>query len=262
MKRKQEQQYKVRIPSNTVTYFQKSVFERVLLQTHQRHAALVYCVMYDRAWHKESKSFTATQRQIVEWTGLDSKTVSSCIRALLQSEFITRRGGTLRSRSDKPIWEVPAARFNMLVKGWVAVPRFLVTEYLPVYPNAVLLLHLLYFHSKLNLNWTWVSPWKLYLQSHCWSQKRIYAALAVMSNKGKWRELKTGLPQPLLRNTMKTITDQIWRRHYRVRCIVFAHHEKQKKRLVYLHPAFAKHFGISAPKPSGSDLNRAEQTDI
>ena len=249
----------VRIPSRHVTYFPKAVFEDVLPQTYQRHSALVYAVMYDRAWHAKTKRFAATESDLAAWTGRDTRTVQNCLRELeMHGYVICRHRGTKRSRTDKPIWRVPHATFDMRRTAWVAVPRFLITSYLPTYPNAVLLSVLAYFHSLLNLNWAWPSVVKLYLTLHCWSQTRVYTALDVMSSKAKWNRLGTGLPRPLARKRIYNPTKKQWTQYYRVRCFVFGHSSKQPKRLLYLRPVFAKRFRIGAQMPRAVDVRRAQ----
>lgn len=248
----------VRMHSQDLTYFPKSVFDGVFLQTHQRHTALVYAVMYDRAWHSKKKTFRANRSDLAKWTGRDFGTVTACLRELQWKGFVAcKHKGIRRSRSDKPVWRVPHASFDMGHEGWVPVPRFLVAEYLPQYPNAVLLLELLYFQSMRNLNWTWVSVWRLYLQLHCWSKNRIRNALATMGNQEKWSRLHTDLPQPLLRARVVDGQDH-WSWRYHVRCLVFRQSKSQSKRRVYLHPLFAKRFGIAAEPPRPEDVALAE----
>ena len=144
---------RIHIPARHWTAFSTRVFESVLLNLRGRHSALVYLVLYHHAWHSQKKKVHASMATIAKWCGLDYRTVRKCIRELEFKRYIVRTSkGTARSRNDLPAWRIPATEFDMRKEGWVPVPTFMITSYLPVCPACTLLPLLLYYQNRTSKN--------------------------------------------------------------------------------------------------------------
>ena len=91
-----------------------------------------------------------------------------------------------------------ADRLPVAVRGgnWTPIPRFLVTEYVPAYPDSVLLLLLLHYQ---HLSWANdCYPGKLTLSEKMgWAHLRVSNAVGTMSESGRWKKVGTSLPTPL-----------------------------------------------------------------
>lgn len=236
---------RVHIPARYWTAFSITVFESVLLNLRRRHSALVYLVLYHHAWHDKKKRVHASFETLSKWCGLDYRTVEKCIRELEFKRCIIRTSkGTQRSRNDLPVWRVPAAEFDMAREGWVPVPSFFITHYLPTCPACALLPLFLYYQNMRKLNYCWPSALEL-SQRMGWfkiSRHRIYAAL--ISNEEKWKKLGTGLPIPLTISRAPGTNPDTWNRHYQVRAVYY--HRESKKGLpeLYLTKEFSEFFKI------------------
>ena len=250
---------RVHIPARHWTALSIRVFDSVLLNLRGRHSALVYLVLYHHAWHNERKKVHASLVTVAKWCGLDYRTVEKCIRELEFKRFITRTSkGTLRSRMDLPSWKIPAADFDMREEGWVPVPSFIITDYLPACAACTLLPLFLYYQNIQKLNYSWPSTLTL-SQLAGWfslSRRRVYDALTLMSDEKKWKKLGTGLPLPLSISRAPGSKPDTWSRHYQVRAVYY--HRESKKSLpeLFLTKEFSKFFEIKAesgPKPLEKD---------
>jgi len=208
---------RVHIPARHWTAFSLRVFDTVMPGLRRRHSALVYLVLYHYAWHDKRKRVHASFATLSKWCGLDYRTVEKCVRELEFQRVLTPISkGTLRSRLDLRGWKVPAAEFDMGKAGWVPVPSFIITRYLPVCPACALLPLFLYYQNIQKLNYSWVSALTLSIKAGWFSRSRhrIYEALAIISDKKKWKKLGTGLPRPLTIFRAKEANSDTLIRHY------------------------------------------------
>jgi hypothetical protein len=249
---------RVHIPARHWTAFSIRVFDSVLPELRRRHSALVYLVLYHHAWHDKRKKVHASFETIAGWSGLDYRTVQKCIRELEFKRSVIRTSkGTQRSRNDLPVWRVPAAEFDMGKEGWVPVPSFIVTCYLPVCPACALLPLFLYYQNIQKLNYSWMSALTLSIKAGWFSRSRhrIYDAINLMGNQAKWKELGTGLPRPLSISRAPGSKPDTWIRHYQVRAIYYHCERKNSLPELYLTKEFSRFFEIKAeitPQPPGS----------
>jgi len=220
------------------------------MQLARKHAALVYLVLYHHAWHQSRKSVHASFSQLAEWTGLDYRTVTKTIKYLEWRGFITRiNKGTKHSRLDLPGWHIPTAAFDMTREGWVPVPAFIITRYLPANPACVLLPLFLYFQNMSKKNDCWPSTPTLCGHMH-WSRRKIYDAINVMRHEKHWRKLGTRLPLPLTLWRRRNQKGELVR-HYRVNAVRYDRNPENNLPELFLTPKFARLFTItakSAPK--------------
>ena len=233
------------------TAFSIRVFRNILWHLRGRHSALIYLVLYHYAWHDKRKQVHATLATVAKWSGLDYRTVQLCIQELEFRRFIRRTSpGTPRSHQDVPVWEVPAAKFDMRKKGWVPVPSFIITRYLPAHPACVLLPVFLYYQNLRKENTCYPGTLEL-TQRIGWSVKtrrRVYDAIRLMGNKKNWRALGTGLPRPLeiLRTEFTKAS-----RHFSVRAIYYHHEKKCGPPELFLTKEFTRFFKVGYKKKRG-----------
>jgi hypothetical protein len=158
---------------------------------------VILLVMYDAVSHRKKRSIRASLTDVARMSGFDARTVKSSLRESLRKgllDFNVR--GTDRSRTNKTAWTVPLAEFNWADGHWTPVPRFLIRQYLPVVPRAIIL-PLIIKHQQ--LSWTnrcWPSVATLARLTNR-SDRWIYLALRELSNERVWARLGTGLPRPL-----------------------------------------------------------------
>lgn len=242
--------HRVHIPARNFTPFPTQAIE-MLWNLRRRHSALVYLVMYHYAAHRKSKRLRASMTQLAKWTGLDYRTVEGCVRELELKRFIKRRyRGTLHSREDLPIWVIPALKFDMSSDGWVPVPSFIVTRYLPAYPGCVLLVFFLYYQNMRKKNYCWPNVSTLSSMTGWFSERRVYDAISIMSDQSKWEKLGTALPHPLdIRWEHDHKTNAAFR-CYSVRAVNYVLGKtksgKRNKPELYLSVGFSRFFDVGA----------------
>ncbi len=171
------------------------------------------------------------------------------MRELKLKRFITSTSkGTLHSRLDLAGWKIPAAEFDMGQEGWVPVPSFIITRYLPACPACTLLPLFLYYQNIQKLNYCWPSALELSLRAGWFkpSRNRIYAALSLISNEKKWKKLGTGLPLPLTISRAPGSKPDTWNRRYQVRAVYYDRTTKKSLPELYLTKEFSQFFEVNA----------------
>jgi hypothetical protein len=222
-----------------------AVFTDVLPMMRRRHAATVYLVLYHYAWHTKEKTVDASMKGLCRGTGLDGRTVNACIRYLEWRRFIIRVvRGTPRSIEDLPVWQIPAARFNMRKAGWVPVPSLIFTDYLPVHSACVLLPLLLYYQNIAKQNECYPSVHTLRLMLGCWSVRMVYTALALLSKPARWDRVGPKLLLPLEVMHRRVENSKRVRHSYRVRAVNYHRENKWKPRVLYISREFQEFFDI------------------
>ncbi len=229
------------------TPFRNEVFTDILGSLENNNAALVYLSLYDRAWHSNARQVSATVAQLSKSMGLDARTLTKCLRELETRNLIDRvDSGILRSQTKKPCWQVPMAQFRLQNQKWTPIPRFLITDYFPTFPNAVLLVVLLYYQHMSWNNFCWAGV-KTLSERIGWSRSRVRRALRLMNNRNRWERQTSGdLPVPLKITTVNE------RRRYRVLAVFYTEIEKkfrgkQFPKVVIVAPSFRRRFGLGDP---------------
>lgn len=244
---------RIRISASRWTAISTTVFEDVFPLMRRRHAGTLYLVLYHRAWHNKGKVIGASLKDLSEWTGLDIRTVNKCLKYLEWRRFIIRiEHGTLHSSSDLPIWEVPAARFDMKSEGWVPVPSFILTEYLKAHHACLLLPLLLYYQNMRKQNECYPSVATLHRMLGCWSKRMVYESLQLLSEPDRWRRLGIKLLLPIEIVYRRTGTSRSWRRFYRVAAIYYHRERKGSLPVLFLTKNFSQALGI--PGASAEDV--------
>ena len=244
---------RIRISAKNWTAISTTFFDDILPMTRRPHAATVYLALYHRAWHTKKKRFGASLKQLSEWTGLDYRTVARCIKYLEWRRFIIRvMPGTRHSASDLPIWKIPATQFDMKKEGWVPVPSFILTDYLPAHSACLLLPLLLYYQNMRKQNECYPSVSTLHIMLGCWSSRMVYDALKLLGDHEAWDRLGTGLPVPIEIIRRRVGENRYWRRFYRVRAIYYHRDTPRELPVLYLTKEFSKAFNIGGKSDSPS----------
>jgi hypothetical protein len=228
----------------------KEVFEEVLPKVVRKLAAHLYIAMYERACRNRSKPFAANLHDLSEYIKCDPRTARRCIMELCRKDFVEMVYGEwkLRSRTDKPKFRVPLSEVELEAGGWVPVPRFLVTRYLPRFRGSLLLIILLYYQHLSWKNYCWPGAAALQRKTR-WQPRTVYHALNVMGHQRRWERLGTGLPWPL----EITYSPDRKTRRFSVRAVRFYRPPGRKKPVVSLTDEFAIHFGYRKPTATVED---------
>jgi hypothetical protein len=235
-----EREQRVLYPPGSWMPVQNEVFAKVFPNLKQRRAAHLYMAMYERATRVRSRELAMNLRQLSELIKCDPRTVRKCIIELLRGGCVemVHKGGSLRSRTDKPRFRVPLSELDLAPGGWVPVPRFLVTRYLQEFPGSLLLiilLHIQHFHW-MDYCWIGLEGLQKFLN---WKPRTIYRDLNLMGHKHRWEKLRTDLPWPL----RITYSPNKEKRNFSVRAAQFYLPGGRHKRVVRLSDEFASHFG-------------------
>lgn len=224
------------------TPVRREVFENVCSRLKGNRGVLVYLALYDRAWRSRGRRLDATITDVSEWTGLDGRTTDKCLRELTSKGLVVRiRSGHLRSRTDKPVWQVPLAEFDFRKEGpWTPIPTFILYRYCQAYSKAVLLAVILWHQHIGWRDWCWPGAPRLATLMH-WPVARVYAALRTMGECDRWEKLGTGLPQPLEIQSRRNKKGG-WTRHFHVRAVHYQ--QSSGHRSVRLDKEFAKFFKV------------------
>lgn len=238
---------RVLIPYQFWTPVRNEVFAEVLGTLKSNNSALVYLSLYDWAWHSNSKQVSATVAELARATGLDARTVTKCLRELDDRNLIDLvDDGVPRSQIQKPCWQVPLVEFRLKDRKWTPIPRFLITSYCRVFPNAVLLVVLLYYQHMTWNNFCWLGV-KTLSERTGWSRSRVRRALRQMNSSNRWKRQTSGdLPVPL------KITSVNQRRRYRVLAAFYTEIQrtfrgKKFPKVVIVPRAFRRRFGLPDP---------------
>jgi hypothetical protein len=231
--------YKIEIPKADWTPVRNQVFEDDLRDLKGRHSAALYLCLYDRVYQSPSRRFAATRSELSRLTGIDIRTLESCL-AELRGQGLIRQAqrGVKRSRSQRPVWEVPLASGDLREGNWTPIPSNLILKYIPAYRNAVLLPLLVYYQNMKKLNYCWVGVPKLSAQLN-WSETRVRDSLRYMFDKENWLSLHPDLPWPLRCETVTTREGQRSRR-FTVRGIRYE--EEEEATVMRLSTSFRRAF--------------------
>jgi Helix-turn-helix domain len=166
-------------------------FTTMLAEMANPRTAALYLTLLERAhWHKNG-CLRATIAEIARWSGLHKSTVSLCIRRLETSGYVECVSpGVPHSRSNKPVWQIRYARFELNNEKWVPVPTFFFRNYLIAYPQSVLVALLLYYQHLRWQKFSWVGVPKLSERTG-WSDASVYKVIHEMGQKQKWEKLQT-----------------------------------------------------------------------
>jgi hypothetical protein len=234
-----ESEQRIFYPPNSWMPVQNDVLRKVFPKLKQRRAAHLYMAMYERATQVRSKEFAMNLRQLGELIKCDPRTARNCIIELGKKGFveIDHKGGSLRSRIDKPRFRVPLSESELASGGWVPVPRFLVTRYLQDFPGSLLLIILLYIQHFHWEDHCWVGSKGLQKFVN-WKRRTIYRDLNLMGHKHRWEKLGTDLPWPL----RITYSANGARRYFSVRAVQYYLPADRSKRVVRLSKEFETYF--------------------
>jgi hypothetical protein len=219
---------RIQFPRGSATFFSNKVFEEVFPRLGRRpcerdteafysdpfrrhvprvnkpHLQIVYCFVYSACFHKQKKMAKLTVMDIARGTGTDWRTVQQDLFWLGESGDIkVVREGRSKSRKfrDKPEWSVPLAEFDMKQQHFTPVPKFVIEQYLPAYPRAILLPVLQYVFQWRRRGGYWVTHVQ---ETTGWPLRTIYRALGVLGNLHQWskqihadHEDESALPYPI-----------------------------------------------------------------
>jgi hypothetical protein len=230
-------QKRVLIPDGHWTRFRNEIFKN-RLDLRNEHAASLYVFLYDRAYHSSSvPRLKASVSELARRSKLDLHEVKACTKELRENRLLRLR----HHDSPEPVWKVPFADLKT-VGDWFPVPRFIVRKYIPVYPDAVLLVLLLWYQ-----NWRWsndIYPGIRTLGGRLgWPDKRVKKAIFTMSDKREWKSLNAELPRPL-KCFVKT-----WKNHTIMHYRVCAMHYDNKLQTLRLSKEWAKEFKVPEATP-------------
>jgi len=148
------------------TYFNNQVFERVfprlgtnpwkrdteafysfpprpfVPRMNKPHLQIVYAALYSACFHKRKKMAKLSDMDVSRRTGIDWRTVQRDLFWLTQSgdiQVVSEGRSKARWSSDKTLYSVPLATFDMKKQHFTPVPKFVLDHYVPVYPRAILL---------------------------------------------------------------------------------------------------------------------------
>jgi hypothetical protein len=242
---------RVHIPARNVTFYSNKTFTEVLPQLRRRHSALVYLVLYHYAWHNPRKRIWGTFAKLAILTGLDYRTVKGCVRELEFKRFIVRKvKGTSRSHLDTPCWEVPATEFEMSADGWVPVPSFIVTHYIPANHACAMLPLICYYENRGKSNVCFAGISTLRMAMGWRSDPRAYETLARIGQPENWASSNPDLPLPL--EILPTSGNGQFFHRYHVRALNYFRPTKGDGSLgrpeLALTAEFAAFFGIETGK--------------
>jgi hypothetical protein len=247
--------YRILIPKERWTPVRTILFRKDLLaKLEERHSALLYLILYDRARHDEEHTVSATVAELVQWSGLNQRTVQKCVKELETQDLIRlHKKGKLRSRSRKPVWWVKHADFSLAGgKSWFPVPRFTFRSYCKRYPNAVLLV-LVHMYQHMGWNaYAWPGT-----ETICdrlgWSATRVRDALRVMSDEESWRGISRRLLMPL----KVYYIERNGRRYRRLSVLSVSYKRRAARRgssAVWVSDEFRKYFKLPKPKSNFDGL--------
>lgn len=255
--RKKGHRPRILLPSEHYTRIPNYVFEEELHQLDEPRGAAVYLFLID--WATHSGTVSATRAEIARALRMDERVVKACLFELSSRRFIKlRRKGVSRSHITKDVWFVPAVQCDS-IEGWTPIPRFVITEYIPAYPKAVLLPILIYHQHMKWLNWSWVQAPGLSKLLN-WSKNRIHEALRTMFTETEWRRLKTSLPRPLdvlVTKRAKPIPGLYSQsiRHHRVLAVQYTTQQTESIRSIFIPAAFRQRFKIKLTDEMQSALS-------
>jgi hypothetical protein len=208
--------YRIQIPSTRWTPLRRYVINNVFQRLREKRAALAYIILYDRAWHNENR-VSATITELSRWTGMNERTAVKCIEELEEKGLIVRiQPGVAHSHVNVPCWRVPLSEFALGEREWTPVPRFVITRYLPAFPNAVLLVVILHYQHIGWENKCWAGVRTLCRRTG-WSEIRVRRALRIMGHEGIWKKQGINLPWPMEIN----YSQDGRKRRYRVRAVLY-----------------------------------------
>jgi hypothetical protein len=193
-----EEADRVRIQDGHWTPFRNEIFEGVWGHLKQDYAAAVYAILYDRFYHHQSHITRSSLANLLTWAHLDEDELGASLIELQERKLVSLEKmsgphrGTAKLRLKVPL----AASFDLKDGNWTPIPRFLVKEYIPAYPDSVLLLLLVHYQ---HLSWeNDCYPGLLTLSQRIgWPQNRLRSAVGTMSQSDLWKKVGSGLPRPL-----------------------------------------------------------------
>ena len=224
------------------------VVKRVLPKLVRERSAHLYLAMYERSRRYSSQRFAANLTDLSRLIDCDPRTARECIIELCRGKFVemVHKGGRKRSRTDKPIFRVPASDFDLESGNWFPVPKFLVTEYIPKFAGSLLLVILLYFQHLKWQPYCWVGVSGLQ-QKIKWATRTIYDALNRLGHRKKWERLNTDLPWPLEISYSPDRT----KRRFTVRAVKYYRPKGRKTNVVALTKEFAEWYRTRARRTHG-----------
>jgi hypothetical protein len=212
-------QREVLIPNGHWTPFRNEIFKNVLKGLKEPSAAALFAVLYDKAYHHSFPTVKGNVKTFSQWSGIDKADLKLSLKELRKKGLVGLEEASNSDRgSQAQRWEIPlAAHFDLDGGNWTPVPRFLVKEYIPAYPDSVLLLMVLHHQ---NLGWQGVcyAKAKTLAEKIGWSSsRRVAKALDLMSDSNLWKVLETELPRPLTSDSRSFKNGTVT--HYRLRAV-------------------------------------------
>lgn len=242
------------------TYFNNKVFEEVLPRlgwksskpvnesihsgpyqmfvprTNKPHRQIVYTALYSACFHKQKKMARLSLMDIARRTGIDWRTVKSDLFWLGHLGLIkVEKEGRSKSRKSrgKTLWSVPLANFDMEKQHFTPVPKFIIENYVPAYPRAIVLPVLQYIRQWRSRDDYWVTNVG---KITGWPLRTNYRALKVLGDYHEWNkqidaddEDDFALPYPI----------EVKAQKFNLRYLDFRGH---LKRSISLTPEFQKLF--------------------
>jgi hypothetical protein len=241
--KRSREENRIRYPPSSWIPVPAEFFRQVLPALEETRAAGLLLTMHVMVRSSRERRLRANLTDLSAQMHCDSRIVRRCLDELGDKSLVVRvHRGTKRSRSDKPRWRVPLSEFALSAGGWVPVPRFLITHYLPVFPGSLLLIILLFYEHHGWRNDCWPGVGHL-AELTGWKSRTVYRALNLMGHRHRWERLGTGLPWPL---------EVTWRpskkggeiRHFRVRAVHYHSRPGYRHPVVSLTREFGEYFGL------------------
>src|SRR6266849_5276299 len=188
---------RVLIARNYWTPFRNELFDGRFDVQDEDNAAALYDLLYDRAYHRLVPIVKEPLTNLSKLSGLDRSDLKACLRELREKRLVRlgKKSDSHRGSGELRLEMPLAGHFDLDIGNWTPVPRFLISEYIPAYPNSVLLLLLLQYQHISWKNSCWPGV-QLLSRRIGWTTYRVSDALTTMSDRREWRALKTGLPRP------------------------------------------------------------------
>jgi hypothetical protein len=248
------------------TYFNNQVFERVfprlgsnpwmrdteafyrfpprpfVPRMNKPHLQIVYTALYSACFQRRKKMVRLSDMDVSRRTGIDWRTVQHDLFWLTQSgdiQVVSEGRSKARRYSEKTLYSVPLATFDMKKQHFTPVPKFVLDHYVPVYPRAILLPVLQYVRQWRRWNGYWVERAR---DATGWPMRTIYRALKELADERKWVEKND--PDPEGMYTMPRPIEVAGQK-LRIRYLNFTGFHERKVQLV---PEFAEHFGVDVRK--------------
>ena len=193
-----------------------NVFDNLSLQGS--YSAAIYLWLYDKCYWAKANAVTVTASQLVKVFKLDAHTADRCLTELKLAGLIRQtQSGVKRSKTQKPVYRVPAVSSFDPAEGWTPIPRFLIRKYPRLYPDAVVLPYLIFCQQLSRRDFSYPSNRKIGSRFN-WSTRTVSRVIRDLTNPENWEKYRVPCPlkSKIMRKDGKTV------RHLSVTAISYA----------------------------------------